>query len=575
MDIKKKAFINIIILFVIIFGASSICGWRVIHKDAINKSAEEGIRMLTAIEKMIDKEKLAEVIAAQDIESDYYVLLEGQLTNIVEENELLYLYTYNYDASNTLRYGVVANSFNDGTLDTLGLNIATEDIDDSMENAINLGVISNSEIFESSEWGSYISCYVPIRDNGGKIIGGIAADLSQSEVKEMAFAMLMKIQGILLLICLIVAFVSYRFITKSITEPITELEISLSLMANGDYSNEISGELRHKKDEIGFIACAIENTRKSIKNIILNIQEESKLIDTALAESYENIHNLSREVSSISNVSSEVSHVMEKTTIALESVNSNAISVSSIIKDIEKDAESGVNKSNLINKNSKDISDKVSKSKENLDTVYLAVHDNLKSSMKKAEAINEITDCAEMIVKISEQTNLLSLNASIEAARAGENGKGFSVVAEEVRRLAEESKKVSTIIQEKSSLAVESVNGLVADSTKVLEFLDTKVLKDYEMFLKTGSKYVGDSKVMKELFDRFFKSTNSLNGAIESIGDSMNGVVEINSSTAEGVNKIKDNVSNINEKSAGIFKQVENTKERSNNLQELVKDLKI
>ena len=162
--------------------------------------------------------------------------------------------------------------------------------------------------------------------------------------------------------------------------------------------------------------------------------------------------------------------------------------------------------------------------------------------MKKANDIKEITQWAQMIVSISEQTNLLALNASIEAARAGENGKGFSVVAEEVRKLAEESKEVSEMIQSKAVLAVDSVEKLVDDATKILGFLDTNVSKDYEMFLETGNTYLNDSAVMRKLFDNFFKSTNELNSTVDSIGKSIDDVVVITNSTAEGVNGINKNV---------------------------------
>ena len=193
--------------------------------------------------------------------------------------------------------------------------------------------------------------------------------------------------------------------------------------------------------------------------------------------------------------------------------------------------------------------------------------------MKKANDIKEITQWAQMIVSISEQTNLLALNASIEAARAGENGKGFSVVAEEVRKLAEESKEVSEMIQSKAVLAVDSVEKLVDDATKILGFLDTNVSKDYEMFLETGNTYLNDSAVMRKLFDNFFKSTNELNSTVDSIGKSIDDVVVITNSTAEGVNGINKNVNNINEKSEEIYNQIQNTKLRSNILQESVEDL--
>lgn len=442
-----------------------------------------------------------------------------------------------------------------------------------MKAAINNGESTTSNIVEDDEWGSYISCYIPIMDGSGKIIGGLAADIPQEEISTRVLSMSFKIQSILLILCIIVAFAAGGFIIYKISRPIEELSKVLNLMANGNFSEAVSEELTKKESEIGFLARSIEGTRDAIKQMVLNIKEESKLIDESIEETYENISKLTKEVNQIAKVSESVSAAMEETTASVEQMQADSQIVNDVISVIEKDAVSGVEKSNSINNSTVEIDKRITKSKKNADLVYSEVEDNLTHSMKKANDIKEITQWAQMIVSISEQTNLLALNASIEAARAGENGKGFSVVAEEVRKLAEESKEVSEMIQSKAVLAVDSVEKLVDDATKILGFLDTNVSKDYEMFLETGNTYLNDSAVMRKLFDNFFKSTNELNSTVDSIGKSIDDVVVITNSTAEGVNGINKNVNNINEKSEEIYNQIQNTKLRSNILQESVEDL--
>lgn len=575
MNTTKKAFLNIAVLFVVLFIFSSFLGWKIIEEESISTSSEEGIRMLKSIEEMIDKNKLQQVLKTKSIDDNYYKELEGKLTQIVDKNKLLYLYTYNMDDSrNGLEYGVVANSFKDGTLDTLGMDIASTDVTNEMKGALE-GNYSTSGIIDSEEWGKLMSCYIPIKDDSGKIIGGIAADIPQQEIFNKAFKMLSKIQITLLLVCAMLAIAAYSFIRKNITKPVVELQKDLELISEGDFTKQVNQKLLNKKDEIGLIANSIENTRTSIQNITSNIKEESILINKLVDEIYTNVNMLTEEVNDIANVSENVSQGMEETTACMEQIKFDSTVLGNAIVEIEEDAKSGVDKSNCINESFSEFKNIVSESKENLDNVYSEVEVNLNESIEKTSRIQEIIKCAEMISRISDQTKVLAINASIEAVRAGEHGKGFSVVAEEVKELAEESKKVSSLIQERTNSIVASVKGLANESSNILEFLDKKILKDYEMFLEMGNQYSHDCNTMKELFDNFFKMTNDLNESINSIGNSINDVVLVTNTTTEGSVGISVNVNNINVKFKDIFEQIENTKSKSDMLKSLVADLKI
>ena len=120
MNIMRRTMVSISILFTILFTISLAVGFIITGKQAYEGSGREGLKILKSIADMIEIEELQRVIESKSIEDEYYVKLEKQLTDICEDNSLLYLYTYNAKNGNGLEYGVVANSFNDNTLDTLG-----------------------------------------------------------------------------------------------------------------------------------------------------------------------------------------------------------------------------------------------------------------------------------------------------------------------------------------------------------------------------------------------------------------------------------------------------------------------
>jgi methyl-accepting chemotaxis protein len=159
-------------------------------------------------------------------------------------------------------------------------------------------------------------------------------------------------------------------------------------------------------------------------------------------------------------------------------------------------------------------------------------------------------------MEITEQTNLLALNAAIEAARAGEAGKGFSVVADEIRKLAEGSKKAVEEIQSITSKVTQSVNSLSDNSNNLLSFMSTNIDKDYKMFLEVAGNYSEDAYFVDNLVTDFNMTSQMLKTSITQIMTTIDGVAAAAGEGSEGTADIAQKVSGINSMSMDVLNEI-------------------
>lgn len=248
--------------------------------------------------------------------------------------------------------------------------------------------------------------------------------------------LMITIFAISLAIFTIIAYIIILVINKSSKEIITNLQ----QVSEGDFSLDIED---NSKTEFGLMNSALKKT-------ILNISDMIKSVKNTA-------NNINRQAGNLSAVSEEMATSSKSVAVSIEEVSrsneyqSIALSdINIVLGEFGDRIENIVNAIKTIDTNSRNINFMANESDVQLETLIESVNDLAVSFQSFTERMNtlgvkigKINDITSYINNISEQTNLLALNAAIEAARAGENGKGFSVVAAEIRKLAEES-KVST-----------------------------------------------------------------------------------------------------------------------------------
>lgn len=323
-----------------------------------------------------------------------------------------------------------------------------------------LSVVSNQDEKSLSLINKNINDYVAQVDS----MVSRYSEISQSKINTSK-----TLSGIFFGVFLLLAGLSFVLIQKGVISPIYMITHELKNISsgNGDLTKVIKVK---NNDEIGALTRYFNQFVASIKDIVVLISKSSGTLTAStdsisgtseeLAKSTEMIANAVQEVSS---GSVEQSNMVKSLTDLVNRMNSDIQQViedaENLLKESEATKEAANDGNMTIRMQVKELGTVVESTRRVADTVKLLEKYSL-----------DIQGILEIIDSISKQTNLLALNASIEAARAGEAGRGFSVVAEEIRKLAEETARSTVRI-------VEIVKNITGQTIEVRKHMDVMVDK--------------------------------------------------------------------------------------------------
>jgi methyl-accepting chemotaxis protein len=346
-------------------------------------------------------------------------------------------------------------------------------------------------------------------------------DAAQNVTNMIILSLILTAAGILL------AVVTSLWIVRSITKPINEAVVLTTRVAEGDLTVNLEAG---STNEIGQLITSIKNMVEKLKTIISDLTSSSTNMASSSYELSASSEQMSRGVTEQSDRALQIATASNELSQTIVDVAKNASNIATSATETAKAAKEG----ELI----------VIKSIQEVKAIADTVNDSAKLMISLGERSKQIGDIVSVIKDIADQTNLLALNAAIEAARAGEQGRGFAVVADEVRKLAERTAKATSEIGAMISAIQEETGKAVAS----MEYGTKRVEVGVEFSAKAGEalrRIVGSIDELQSMVQQIAAATEEMSTASEQIGGAIEAIATVSKETSSSSGQIAQSSSDL------------------------------
>lgn len=301
----------------------------------------------------------------------------------------------------------------------------------------------------------------------------------------------------------------------------------------GDLTKRVS-VLYH--DEIAALGNGINTFMEKLQQILKMIVHNSRRMDRVVSKVQSSVSASNGSVAELSSVTEELLTTMQQVSGAADMIERSVEAVREEVGNIAG-RSAAMNTYSIEMKQQaealeSDAKGSMAETEKRIGEIMAA----LNQAIEDARSVDQVNSLTNDILDLSSQTNLLALNASIEAARAGDAGRGFVVVADEIRLLADSSHGAANRIQEINGTIVRAVHDLAEHSRGMVEYMDGSILQEFRKFVDSGARYEQDAGYVERVMNEFQRKTDALKEEVDEIVTSVNAIVVAVEEGSRGVN---------------------------------------